>query len=143
MFNCRWIVSLFSSKYDFINDSILSAIYNKIVYNLNNQEVAEIGYDSSGMPTRGGYKILNIANKNITFDDDYIDGVFDDNAKVIFYFHENGEIDNIDTNTNVFSEPYTILPKFLREQQNGPILNLMTPAMLTYFTNFIPLVPNF
>lgn len=128
---------------NFVNDSILSAIYNKIVYNSNNQEVAEIGYDSSGIPTRGGYKILNIANKNITFDDHYIDGVFDDNAEVIFYFDENGEIDSIDTNTNVFSEPYTILPKFLREQQNGPILNLMTPAMLTYFTNFIPLVPDF
>jgi len=130
-------------KKNYVYKGILSNVYSKTVFNSNNLEVAQIGYDSSGMPTRGGYKILNIANKNITFDDDYIDGVFDDNAEVIFYFDENGEIDSIDTNTNVFSEPYTILSKFLREQQNGPILNLMTPAMLTYFTNFIPLVPNF
>lgn len=121
----------------------LSVVYSKTVFNSNNQEVAQIGYDSSGMPTRGGYKILNIANKNIIFDVDDIDGFFDNDAEVIFYFDENGEISSIDTNTKVFSEPYTILPKFLREQKDGPILNLMTPAMLSYFTNFLPLVPNF
>ncbi|MCC9066385.1 hypothetical protein [Flavobacterium piscisymbiosum] len=130
-------------KKNYMYKGTLSVVYSKTVFNSNNQEVAQIGYDSSGMPTRGGYKILNIANKNIIFDVDDIDGFFDNDAEVIFYFDENGEISSIDTNTKVFSEPYTILPKFLREQKDGPILNLMTPAMLSYFTNFLPLVPNF
>jgi len=133
--------SVWKKKY--IYKGTLSVVHSKTVFSSNNEEVAQIGYDSNGMPTRGGYKILNVANKNITFDDDYIDGVFDSDAEVIFYFDENGEIDSIDTNTKVFSEPYTILSKFLREQQNGPILNLMTPIMLSYFTNLLPLVPNF
>lgn len=130
-------------KKNYVDGNILSDVYSKTVYNANSQEVAEIGYDSNEMPTRGGFKILYIGNKDITFDDDYVDGVFDNDAEVIFYFGADGNISSIGTNTKVFWEPYTILPKFLREQQNGPILNLMTPAMLSYFTNFLPLVPNF
>ncbi|WP_026715319.1 hypothetical protein [Flavobacterium daejeonense] len=129
-------------KRNFVTNNVLSAVFDKVVYDSKSRKIAGIGYDANGMPTRGGSKTFYFGGRNIIFDEDDIDGVFDDDAEVIFYFDVDGTI-RIDTTTNVFIKPYVSLSKFLEEQQNGPILNLMTSEMITYFTNFQPLVPTF
>lgn len=128
-------------KQNYLKNNHLSDVYAKKVYDANNNEIASIGYDSCGNPTRGGAKTFYLGGHNI-MEDGYVEGVFEDDAYIVFYFDINGNIE-IHTNTELFFKPYNNLSRFLKAQQGGAILGLMTPEMITYYTNLLPLVPNF
>jgi len=118
----------------------LESLYSKVVLNTNNQTVAIFSY-TPGNEIIEGFKKFDLGGKNI-LDDGNIEGVFGDDADVFFKF-DNAGIKEIDTSTEIFLKPYKTLSIFFDEQQGGPILSLMTPDMVSYYTNILPLVPNF
>lgn len=129
-------------KKTWYSDNVLSKNYFKVVLNSEGKEIANIGYDENNVIRLGGFKTFFFGGKNIIHNGN-VEGVFEANSEVVFYFKDNGLIEEIDTNTELFNDSYNNLADFMTEMANGPILSLMTPDMLTYFTNLLPLVPNF
>ncbi|WP_333627522.1 hypothetical protein [Sphingobacterium siyangense] len=123
-----------------ISDGNLSEDSNIIVYTLDDRVVAAFSYDSNGSIT-DAIKFFYLSGLPIIEDGTTI-GYFGEDDKITFRFNA-AEIEEISTNTELFYKPYTYLQRFMDEWQDRAVLNLMTPDMISYYTNILPLVPNF
>jgi len=123
-----------------ISDGNLTEDFNKTVYTVDDKVISAFSYDSNGSIT-DAIKFFYLGGLPIIVDGETI-GYFGEGDKIAFRFNAT-EIEEISTNTELFYKPYTYLQRFMEEWQDRAILNLMTPDMVSYYTNILPLVPNF
>ena len=116
--------------------------FSKEVYLSDERIIAKQSYDTTSLELKSSYKIYYLGGLDV-INDDYVEGVFVENAKISFYFDSNGIIKEIHPFAGWLDDSYSSLNSFLALENDGPLLYHSTPEMLAYYTNREPLVPNF
>ena len=116
--------------------------FSKEVYISDERIIAKQSYDTTSLELKSSYKIYYLGGLDV-INDDYVEGVFVENAKISFYFDSNGIIKEIHPFVGWLDDSYSSLNSFLAVENDGPLLYHLTPEMLDYYINREPLVPNF
>ncbi len=125
------------------HDGELYEMYWKHVFNPNGDLIAEMSFDANNQTAIGVIKKFYLRNKNKIDENGDIVGIFEEEDYVIFAFDSDGSFEVDSSDNDIFFKPYLTLESFLKSQQNGYVMNLMTQEMKDYYLNFHPLVPPF
>ncbi|MEM6721735.1 MAG: hypothetical protein AAF611_20575 [Bacteroidota bacterium] len=116
--------------------------YYKVVTDSNEKMIASVTYDTATGNSKSAFKTFYFGGQPVSDDDS--DVFFEEDAQVSFLFDDTGVVERIDMNVEYVNNQATWYDasSFL-SQASEFISELMTTDQVTYFTNVLPLVPNF
>lgn len=94
--------------------------FSKEVYISDERIIAKQSYDTTSLELKSSYKIYYLGGLDV-INDDYVEGIFVENAKISFYFDSNG------INVDEINNEIINLEKYV---ENIPIKTDFTPVVL-------------